>query len=311
MTNEYAALSTSEQNAVLALCILAAFADGDVTDFEREEIKRIADQFSGEGYDLTSFYQQALAGRASASSLAQDLKSPNAKALAYELAVCICNVDKSLNAGEEKFLSALRAALQLDSTRSGAFAQSASELRDQPPVIANVKTESPGGLDEMIRDRAILTGALELMPQRLATMAIVPVQMRMVYQIGKAFGYELDLNHTKEFFATVGVGLTSQLLEGYVSRIVGQLTRHVAGRFIGALASQATESAIAFATTYALGQAAKTYYQSGRTLSTTQLRELFSSMLNDGRSLQARYSSDIAKRAGSLNVRDFLSLAKN
>src|SRR6266566_5256826 len=46
--------------------------------------------------------------------------------------------------------------------------------------------------DRMILNTAILNGALEIMPHTLATMAIIPVQMRMVYQIGKRRGYELD-----------------------------------------------------------------------------------------------------------------------
>ena len=47
-------------------------------------------------------------------------------------------------------------------------------------------------LDQMIMNAAIMNGALEIMPHTLATMAIVPLQMRLVYRIGHAYGYELD-----------------------------------------------------------------------------------------------------------------------
>ena len=44
----------------------------------------------------------------------------------------------------------------------------------------------------MILNYSILNGALELLPQSMASMAIIPLQMKMVYRIGKEHGYELD-----------------------------------------------------------------------------------------------------------------------
>ena len=59
----------------------------------------------------------------------------------------------------------------------------------------------------MILNYAILNGALELLPESLATMAIIPLQMKMVYRIGKTYGFELDRGHIKDFLATAGVGI--------------------------------------------------------------------------------------------------------
>jgi uncharacterized protein (DUF697 family) len=304
VNDQSTSFSEQEQQAVLTICILAAFADGSLSELERNEIKRIAGNFSASGQDI---YQQAFIGTASFSKAVADLQSSTAKTAAYEMAVCICNVDRALSAAEERFLAQLADGLKLDPKAGAEFQQNAARVQQAPPVIATVPiTAAANGLDEMIRDRAILTGALELLPNRLATMAIVPVQMRMVYQIGKNHGYDLDLTHTKEFFATVGVGLTSQVVEGFLSRMVSHLTRPFLGKFVAGLASQATESAVAFATTYALGQVAKSYYGSGRTLSTAQLQETFSRMLNDGRSMQSRYATQIDQRAGSLKISDFV-----
>jgi uncharacterized protein (DUF697 family) len=306
MSDQYAGLTDAERKALVQISIMAAFADGSLNEVERAEIGRITQKFSGADAPLS--LQEALPS--SLAAVANDLQSATAKTSAYEMAVCICNVDQSLSDPEKNFLAQLRDALKLDPATSSSFQSSAAQLRDQPPVIAKFApaAAATNTLDEMIKDRAILAGALELMPHRLATMAIIPVQMRMVYSIGKSFGFDLDLAHTKEFFATVGVGLTSQVVEGYLSKVVGHLARPFVGKFVAALASQATESAIAFATTYALGQVAKAYYASGRTLSTGQLRDLFSSMLNDGRSMQSRYAGQIAQKAGSLNVADLVAL---
>ena len=78
-------------------------------------------------------------------------------------------------------------------------------------------------LDQAILNAAILNGALELLPETLSTMAIIPLQMKLVYRIGKAHGYELDSGHVKDFLATVGVGLTSQYLEQAGRKLLGGL----------------------------------------------------------------------------------------
>jgi len=40
--------------------------------------------------------------------------------------------------------------------------------------------------------------------------ADIPLQMKMVYRIGKSYGFDLDRGHIKDFLATAGVGMASQ-----------------------------------------------------------------------------------------------------
>jgi uncharacterized protein (DUF697 family) len=173
-----------------------------------------------------------------------------------------------------------------------------------------IDTARENEVDRMILNTAILNGTLEIMPHTLATMAIVPVQMQMVYRIGKRYGYELDRGHITDFLATVGIGLTSQVFEGFTRRLVGGLTRGLAGGLLGGLAGQAAGSAFGFATTYALGKVAREYYSSGRTLTTPQLKEVFASMLNQARSLQGKYSGDITQKARQVDVTQLLPLIR-
>ena len=315
MNTDLSAVTEAEKKAVVGVCILAAFADGMQSEVERGAISKVVENFRSEGLDLTSTYQAALGGTQPLGDLAKSLASPNGKALAYEMAVCICNADGALNAAEQQFLEKLRRELNLDLAEATKFENQSARLTagptDAPPMLGTLTNGAEKSeMDEMIMNRSILTGALELMPQRLATMAIVPIQMRMVYQIGKSHGYELDWGHAKEFLATVGVGMASQVVEGYVSKLLGEVTKKFAGKFVGSLVSQATESAFAFATTYALGQAAKAYYGGGRTMSTDQLQGVFRSMLEKGRAMKGQYAGQIAQRSSSLKVADFLPLVK-
>src|ERR1044072_3047760 len=76
-------------------------------------------------------------------------------------------------------------------------------------------------MDKYILNHAIVNGAVELLPQSLATMAIIPLQMKLVYRIGQSYGYEMDRGFIKEFLATVGVGLTSQYVEQVGRKLLG------------------------------------------------------------------------------------------
>jgi uncharacterized protein (DUF697 family) len=246
-------------------------------------------------------------------SAATQLHTAAARALGYEMAVCVCNADGVMNESEKKFLSDLHQALQLDASTTDPHQQTAVALAAQPPVIAAPPMPDAGReaeLDKMILNAAIMNGALEIMPHTLATMAIVPLQMRLVYRIGHAYGYELDRGHIKDFLATVGVGLTSQVFEGFTRQLIGGFARRLTGGFLGGLVGEATGSAFAFASTYAIGQVARKYYASGRTLSAAQLKDVFSTMLENGRSMQGRYTGDILQRSRQVNVSDLLPLAR-
>ncbi len=307
------AISEQEHKAIVCVCILAAFADGSQAEAERAQIERIVKGFSDEHFDFASAYQDALGGKLPLSQVVTQLQTSAAKALAYEMAVCVCQADGVLLETEQQFLTDLRQALGLDAGLVDAHHQNTQALVEQPlgsPAPPVIDTSRAADLDHAILNAAILNGALELMPHTLATMAIVPLQMRLVYQIGKRYGYELDRGHIKDFLATVGIGLTSQVFEGFTRRLVGGLARTVAGGLLGGLAGQAAGSAFGFATTYALGQVAKRYYASGRTLDSAQLKETFSSMLQEARGLQGRYSNQISQQSRQVNVSQLLPLVR-
>jgi len=313
MSIELQPMNEQEHRRILCVCILAAFADGAQDEVERAQIQRIVDGFSGERLDLTSAYQDVLEGKLCRTEVANQLQTPAAKALAFEMAVCVCHADGVLNDAEKQFLAELRQALQLNAPSTDTHQQTAQAIVQEPLASPAPPVNDAGRqaeLDRMILNAAILNGALEIMPHTLATMAIVPLQMRMVYQIGSRYGYELERGHIKDFLATVGIGLTSQVFEGFTRRLIGGFTRQLAGGLLGGLAGQAAGSAFGFATTYALGQVANRYYASGRTLDAAQLKEVFSSMLQEARSMQGRYSGDIAQKSRQVNVSELLPLVR-
>src|SRR5438094_7124119 len=232
MSLEPLPIGPHEHRTITCICVLAAFADGTQDEGERARIQQVVNGFSEENVDLASTYQDVLEGKVSMAAASSELQSASGRALAYEMAVCVCNADGVLNDAEKRFLSDLRQALHLDPSVTDAHQETAQAMAAQPiapspPSVGNAGQEAE--LDKLILNAAILNGALEIMPHTLATMAIIPLQMRMVYRIGSLYGFELDRGHIKDFLATVGVGLTSQVFEGFARRLVGGLTRSLAG----------------------------------------------------------------------------------
>ena len=307
-------MNEQEQRAVLSICILAALADGSQSEAERTQIQRISEGFHRESPELALAYQEVLGQKAVLGDVVKSLQSPEARSLAYEMSVCVCHADGVLSDAERQFLIDLRQGLQLPpESTAGLEAQAQQLTRIEPLAVPPriVEMARPDAdLDKMIVNYSILTAALELLPHSLATMAIIPLQMKMVYQVGRQSGFELNRGHIKDFLATVGVGLTSQVVEGFARRLFGNFTRQIGGRLLGGLAGEAAGSAVAFGTTYALGQVAKRYYASGRTLSAAQLKEVFTSLLSEGNALQTRYTTQIVQKSHQINVSDLLPLVK-
>lgn len=320
-------MTEREQQAVLTLCLMAAFADGAKDERERAQIKRIAETLApGSKLDLAALYQDVLLERRSLEDAAAALGSPALRNLAYEMAVCVCDADGAAGPAEQAFLERLRKTLEIEPQAARQFAEQAATVADVPLLEGEVLPPegaataagqaSPraavdtAALDKMILNYSILNGALELLPQSIASMAIIPLQMKMVYRVGKAHGYELDRGHIKDLLATLGVGLTGQYVEQIGRKLLGGLLGKAGGGLLGALGSVATGSALSFATTYALGQVAKQYYAGGRRIDQAQLKQVFASMLQQAKGLQARYAGEIEQKARTIDTRQLLGLVR-
>ncbi len=302
-----------EGEAVLALCLMAAYADGTKSAAERETVRRIVDTV---GAELSpALTHSVLMKTLSLQEATSRLQTPEARSLAYEMIVHVCEADGPSNEAERMFLRRVEEAFALPATTSTEVRQTSTALvaapvDDSTPAL-RIEPGAEVNVDDMILRYAILTGALELLPQSLATLAVIPFQMRMVYRIGKAHGVTLDRGHLAEFLATIGVGMTGQFVEGFARKALGQLARRIGGGIFGTIAGTATSAGLTFGITYAIGQVAKAYYAGGRKLSADDLRNLFGRMLQEGKDLFARHQTDIQQRAGTLSMADIMPLIKH
>lgn len=314
-----------EFEALAMLSLMAAFADGNADEGEREKLKEIFASFTELGADA---YRRVVMGEATIESEVAKLTRPELRTLAYEMALAVCDADGVSSEKEKAFLDRLRAALGLESTAVAESTQQAEALAAAPlapapdlSLPAQVPAPAPTAalpqedprekeLDGTILKYAMLNGALELLPQSMATMAILPMQMRLVYLVGNAYGVQLDSGHVKEFLAVAGVGVTSQMFENMARKVFGGLIRGALGKSVGRLAKGATGPALTFATTYALGQVAKQYYRDGRRLDPAALKALFQQQLGGAQELYSRHSGNIEQQARSLDLATVMNMAR-
>lgn len=297
----------SQEDTLLTICLFASFCDGDKCETERGHLSGLATDL-GSG-NLASLARNVLLGKLSLDTVVATLETQQERMAAYEMARAVCEADGATTPAEADFLKELKDRMKL----SPATVQTLDEQVDCV-ALAPVSTEAPAlPVSEnkgMILRYAILNGALELLPQTLATMAIVPLQMKMVYRIGKSHGAELDRRSIVEFLATAGMGMGSQVVEGFARNLMKGLGGRMLGKTAGKVAGGVTGSAFSFASTYAIGHLAEKYHAGGRTLSAQDRKPLLASLSEEGKQLHARYLPEIQARSQSLNPGTILSLVQ-
>jgi len=306
-------MRAEDQKAILAIALHAAFADGAKDNREREEVRRIAESLASTSptVDLRAIYQDVLLKRFGLDQAVAALSDDALRHYAYEMALCVCEADGQTTASERTFLDGLKVSLGLGDVK-------AREIeREVDPFVVTASTASGSAfgsdkaeLDQSILNYSLLNGALELLPQSWASMAIIPLQIKMIYGIGKAYGVALDQGHIKEFIAAAGVGLTSQYLEQFGRKLLGGLLGKIAGKTAGKIGRTATGMAFSFATTYALGQLAKHYYAGGRQMNGDLLRETYQSLIGPARELQTRYLPQIEEKAATLDASQVMAMIR-
>ena len=322
-------LNTQTQQALLVIMVHASMADGDKSQSERDFIRDLAQQLNEQSgaTQLAQAVQAALLGRMTVAQAVEVLQDPMHRQLAFEWATAVCHADGVCSPAEAAFLQRLQQDLKLagdtpsrDAQQAQNFAIAAYQQEAVAPMatpaVAGAAATAPAytvdeaSLDRMILNYAILNGALELLPQSWASMAIIPLQIKMVYRVGKGYGVTLDQGHIKEFIAAAGVGLTSQYIEQFGRKLLGGLVGKAGGKMLGGLAGSATGMAFSFASTYALGHLAKRYYAGGRVMSTDLLRQTYQGLLTPAKTLQQQYSRDIQSRASTLDAAEVMRMVR-
>ena len=334
-----------QTRALTAIVVFAAFSDGRKSDIERAKVREIVEGLGDSS--TTEAVRRVLLKQTTVSTEAALLDTDDLRSLAWESSLAVCESDGQTSGEERAFLEEL--ALALGRPRDGASKEieaadaitAQTETRaglERPaplPILAPVAVTGAGPereitsaaagsahntldprdaqVDASVLRYAILTSAIELMPQNLATLAIIPLQTKMVYGVGKSYGHELGASSIKEFVATIGIGVTGQAVEQYARKFLGKLLGKgggLLGGTIGGIGKTAvnwgTGPLMTFATTYAMGAVAKQYYKGGRSIRGIDLKSMFASETERARELYAKYEPQVRETAAKTNPTELL-----
>jgi uncharacterized membrane protein YebE (DUF533 family) len=295
----------SDHPPLVAIAMLAARADGRVDPAERQPIDAFVARIGSP--DVSRLAAQVEGGQLRVGDLAARLSEGEARRLAYETALAVCNADGAAGPDELRFLDELRAALGLTAADVSDLDRTARSLAGDPRPAAGSADSS---VSDLILRQAILTGALEILPDRLANIAVLPLQLRLVYQIGQRHGQQLDARQVRDLAATLGLGAAAQAFEGVVMKVMGGVAGGLLGGLLGGATRVATGAAVTFAATYALGRVAEQYYAQGRKLSKAELKALFARFRDEAGTIYPRIQQQIQSEAGTLDMRKVLAMVQ-
>lgn len=297
-------MKTSDHAPLIAIAMLASRADGQSGSAEQNAVDDVVARIGNP--DVTALARQVESGQLRVADIASRLSDDEVRRTAYEGALTIINADGVATDLEKTFLTELRSALGISGDDVADVTRTAETLAATPVQEVRTGTPPAGPMDDLILQQAILTGALEILPDSLASIAILPLQLRLVFQVGQRHGQRLDLDQVKDLAGALGIGVAAQSVQGAALRLIGGLAGGMLGGMVGGAARVATGAVMSFSTTYALGYVADKYYSQGRSLSAADLKALFDRFQAEAKTIYPRVEEQVRRQAGTLNLNSLL-----
>ena len=299
-------VSAAERVAVFRIARRAADVDGRLDERDRQLLARFA---------AVAAPADPKGGRDLAAAVA-GIASPEARCLAYESAVGACSADGLRGEDETRFLARLGAMLGLAQPEAAAVAVTADALATAPllalsspggPAVADSFPEI-GNLEGVVLKAAVVNGALGRRQDSFSAMAILPLQLKLVYRIGRAHGAEPTRAEARELLVAMGAGLAAQYLELIARRLS-------AGRQVtsqdGGVVAVGEGALFAFARTYAVGEAAREHFASAPGSAPRPLVEAYVQALGRGQQLYASHATQIEAQARALDAHRLLQFVRS
>jgi len=297
-------MNEKDREPIVTIAFLAANADGQSSAEEQAQLRAVLGRLGMA--DIDAVAEKLAKGQLRPADVVAKLSDDDARREAYETALAVCHADGPANDKEMRFLEQLGGALGLTPAELGSLGQGATALAGVSLTVSSGKPSSDAELDQLILRQAMITGAVELLPDRLANIVIIPLQLRLVYQIGQHSGQQLNADQIKDLLGALGIGAAAQAVEGVVRRLIRGVAGGLLGGVIGGAGGLAAGAAVSFASTYALGHAAKQYYAQGRRLSTADLRALFGRFQEEAKTIFPKVQEQVQTLAKSLNLKSLL-----
>jgi uncharacterized protein (DUF697 family) len=278
-------LTENEALASLKLLVAVAKADGQFTSAERSTLE---DALSHAKLPAGVTVQGLIDGTYDLDSLLREVTSQKARDAAFGACLTMAHAHRVPAPQARIVLERIEKAWAVPQDKRGLLGRLLHEARDTVWFTHPVATSDPerrtSEINEDVLKYSILSGTLGLNPVPIASivtdLAVVGLQAKMFSDVGRHWGHESSRETAKQVFAGLGVGTAARVA-------VNGLVKFVPG--MGSVFAASTN----FASTWALGQVAKQYWQSGGKADVEMLGEIFTKSKAEGRQTYEQYKADI------------------
>lgn len=268
-------LNETEALASLRVLICIAKANGNIDPDERAALENVVSQLQ---IPAGSTVKSLLEEKVDLESQLRLFTSPESRDLLYQSALGFARLERHPQPEAQKILDRIRAGLQISEEKALLTRRIISEAKDTllPSNIqpSNDPALRVGEVKSDIVKYSVLTGVLGSIPLpgvAIATdLAVVAVQVKLVRDIGQRWGHTIDKQAAVSLMAGLGLGTGARIAVSNLAKLVP-----VWGSVIGATAS--------FASTWALGKVADTYFERGMLTEMPALKAEFQAAQAEGR----------------------------
>lgn len=285
-------MTIRENEAVASLKILAAIAraDGSVHNDERKSLAAAVDNL-----ELTAPVKidELLADTSIdvAGELAK-LESPEAREQIYRSAFFMAHADGTCTKEEQAILDLVATQTQVTPEAR----QSLDRIFTPPSRTSLLPTklskvddagERAKKVQSQVMKYAVVSAVLGAFPVpgvAIATdLAVIALQLKMVRDIGKLWGHDVDRNAAKSMLYTMGLGTGARLAVNNLAKLLPGW-----GSAIGATTS--------FASTFALGRVIEKFFSADAKVDLASLKPDFDAAQKEGKAAYKEQKAEIAKQ---------------
>lgn len=278
-----------ETLAGLKLLVALAKADGSLTTQERDAFAESLDGAKLAG-DATA--QGLLDGDHDVGALVKEVVSQEGRDAAFGACLAMAYSDRECLPQEQVILDRLEKEWAIPKERKGVLGRILDQSRDtawftRAKPTADTKRRD-ADIDAEILKYSVISGVLGLNPLPIVSIAtdiaVVGLQAKMFSDVGRHWGRQTSKDAVKQVMAGVGVGTGMRLA-------TNGLLKFIPG--VGSVVAASTN----FASTWALGQVANQYWESGGKADLKMLREVFVKSRDGGKAAYEKNQAEVeAKR---------------
>ncbi len=281
-------MSIEENEAIASLRLLVAVAraDGSLHQDERRSLAAALESFDvPAGITIDGLLSEPV----DVAAQLAELKSDEARQQIYRSAFFMAHADGSATKEEQALLDQIGAAVGVGEEERARLERMFVKAAPTASALSMHPIDDPAqrsaALEKLVLRYAALTAALGAFPipgVAIATdLGVVALQVKMVREIGRAWGNDIDLKTAKSMLYGLGLGTGARLAVNNLAKLVPGW-----GSAVGAATS--------FASTYGVGKVMQKYFASDGKGDVADLTADFQAAQKEGKAAFAEKKDEIA-----------------